>query len=62
MPIQGVIPDERHITEEATQCLVEDPQDIFNILLQQNYRALLKSNESVFTTGDLAEKLEDEGG
>ena len=48
-PRTNVIAHSRNITDESTQYEVEDPKEIFNILLRQNYRHLLKSEMSIFT-------------
>ena len=58
-PITNIEPKTSDITNEKIQCSVDDPKEIFNILLRQNYRHLIKSQESVFTTGKLAEELGD---
>ena len=49
---------EKDITNKQIQQIVTEPRDICNILLRQNYRDLLKSNESAFTRGALARALE----
>ena len=36
---------------------VEDPKQVFNILLRQNYRNLLKSEMFIFTRGSFMEKV-----
>ena len=56
-PMQGIIPNDSHITDEHVQYTVEDPKEIFNILLRQNYRSLLKSQESVFTSKEMRDLL-----
>ena len=40
--------------------MVDDPKEVYNILLRQNYRHLLKSKDSVFTTGILTEEMGNE--
>ena len=48
---------ESDITNIKCQTRVDDPIDIFNILLRQNYRHLLKSQKSIFTTKHVREKI-----
>ena len=58
-PVQGIVPQERHVTDASVQYTVEDPKEIFNILLRQNYKSLLKSQESVFSSGMMKKLLDD---
>ena len=39
---------------------MDDPKEVFNILLRQNYQHLLKSKESVFSSGKLNQALGNE--
>ena len=57
-PVQGITPKESHITDSRTQCWVEDPQDVFNILLRQNFRSLLKSENSIFSKGEVINEMD----
>ena len=59
-PTTNHIPKSNDIINEKIQCLVEDPKEIFNILLRQNYQHLTKSKESVFSSGKLHQALGDE--
>ena len=56
-PISGVLPSDKHITDINTQCYIEDSQEVFDVLLRQNFRQLTKSQTSVFTTGEIASKI-----
>ena len=44
---------DKDITNHKIQQVVTNPKDVFNILLRPNYRDLLKSEESAFTSGAL---------
>ena len=57
IPRTDIIPDEKHITDVRVQSVVEDPKEVFNILLRQNFKSLLKSQNSVFTDGILTQKM-----
>ena len=51
---------ESHITDASIQCEVDDPKEIFNVLLRQNFRQLRKSENSVFTQGEIAYQMEND--
>ena len=51
------IPQPTDITEQKCQIRVDNPIDVFNILLRQNFNHLMKSKFSPFVKGDLQEKL-----
>ena len=57
-PREGITAKESNITDTKTQCWVDDPQEIFNIILRQNFRSLLKSEESIFSKGELMERID----
>ena len=48
---------EKDLQTAACQMRVDNPTDIFNILLRQNFNQLLKSDISPFTKGELREKV-----
>ena len=50
---------ESDITNSKVQSVVADPKEIFNVLLRQNYRDLLKSKDSVFSQGHFAASMGD---
>ena len=56
-PVTKWCPSDNDITNEKCQMQVEDPTEIFNILLRQNFRQLKKSKNSIFTKGKLREKI-----
>ena len=56
-PRTNVESKENNITNPETQCEFYDPQEVFNVLLRQNYRHLLKSEMSFFTKGSLMGKI-----
>ena len=56
-PRTNVISKNRDITDDTIQDKVYDPQQVFNILLRQNYRHLLKSENSIFTKSILMQKI-----
>ena len=60
MPVTNLQPHASHITNEKIQGTIYDPKEIFNVLLRQNFRHLQKSQESIFTTGKLAERIDDD--
>ena len=45
------------VTNKECQMKIEEPRDIFNVLLRQNFSQLLKSEISIFTKGPLKEEL-----
>ena len=51
---------EKDITNKSIQQVVTEPKDICNILLRQNFRDLLRSNQSAFTQGSLARAVEND--
>ena len=56
-PISEWQPAENDIVNSKCQTRIEDPTDIFNVLLRQNFRQLKKSVNSIFTNGLLREKV-----
>ena len=59
-PITNIQPKSTHVTNEKIQCTIYGPKEIFNVLLRQNFRHLQKSQDSIFTTGKLAEEMGDD--
>lgn len=56
-PRTGILARNGNITDIKTQCRVENPKDVFNVLLRQNFQHLLKSCLSTFSTGEIREKI-----
>ena len=56
-PKTNITSKESNITDPDTQYEVEDQNQMFDILLRQNFRHLLKSSKSLFTQGELIEKI-----
>lgn len=48
---------ESDITNVMCQTRVDDPRDVFNILLRQNLRHLMKSRDSIVTEPEIMEKI-----
>ena len=58
VPREGITAKESNITDVKMQCWVDDPQEIFNMILRLNFRSLLKSEESIFSKGELMERID----
>lgn len=56
-PITNWIQSNSDITNSKCQTRVDNPCDMFNILLRQNFRHLMKSENSIFTKGKLADDV-----
>ena len=56
-PTTECIPKPSDITNAAVQMRVDEPSQVFNILLRQNFRQLLKSKDSIFSQGELQGKI-----
>ena len=56
-PITKWSPTENDIVNAKCQTRIEDPTEIFNVLLRQNFRQLKKSENSIFTKGKFREKV-----
>ena len=56
-PINEWIPKKEDIQTKECQMRIDQPIDIFNILLRQNFTQLLKSKSSVFTKGKIKEAI-----
>ena len=50
-------PKDEDITNVKVQYPVENLKDVFNILLMQNFRSLLKSDKSIFSSGVVTERM-----
>ena len=59
-PRSNHVPEETDITNEKIQYPVENPKEVFNTLLLQNFRSLLKSDQSIFSSGILTERMGNE--
>ena len=56
-PVSNWIPSPDDITNEKCQTQIDDPTTIFDVLLRQNFRHLLKSQHSEFTKGKLGKQI-----
>ena len=56
-PTTGFIPQPSDITNPTVQTRVDEPMQIFNILLRQNFRQLLKSQHAITSDGQFYEKI-----
>ena len=52
-----MIVQESDITNVKCQTRVDNPTDVFNILLRQNLRHLMKSANSIVTNAEVLEKI-----
>ena len=56
-PIDNWTPKKEDIQTKQCQMRIDQPSDIFNILLRQNFNQLLKSRNSVFTQGEINKEI-----
>ena len=56
-PKSNIIPHSEDIVNPLAQTRVNDPKDIFNVLLRQNFHQLLKSQYAITSQGELQEKI-----
>ena len=56
-PIDNWTPKKEDIQTKQCQMRIDQPSDIFNILLRQNFTQLLKSRNSVFTQGEINKEI-----
>ena len=56
-PVSNWIPAESDITTTECQTKVSDPNEVFNVLLRQNFTQLQKSKDSPFASGPIFEQL-----
>ena len=56
-PKSNFIPSSTDITNTKVQTRVDNPEDIFNILLQQKFSQLLKSQNAITSKGNLLESI-----
>ena len=56
-PVSNWTPKGSDITNKNVQTRVDDPKQIFNILLRQNFRQLLKSEKAISNHGEYLEKI-----